>query len=221
MKPRVTLTFDNGPTPGITNRVLDVLRDRDLRATFFVVGRDLERPGARALSERAFNEGHWIGNHTLTHSLQFGESDDPGFGTRELLDAQAIIDGLAHPDRLFRPYGGGGIISRRVLTENVIETLQEGGYTCVLWNSVPRDWEQPVAWVPTALATIESQPWTVIVLHDHDTGAMQNLPLFLDELIARGVEVRQDFPDDCVPIRRGKIVGPIDHLYAETAPAEA
>jgi hypothetical protein len=53
---------------------------------------------------------------------------------------------------------------------------------------------------------------------------MRHLPEFLDGLAARGVEVRQDFPDDCVPIRRGKIVGPIDHLYtaaSETSAAKA
>jgi peptidoglycan/xylan/chitin deacetylase (PgdA/CDA1 family) len=218
MNPRVTLTFDNGPTPGITEQVLDELGERELHATFFVVGRDLDEPGARALSERALREGHWIGNHTLTHSAQFGDSDDPEFATREILGAQAIIDGLAHPDRLFRPYGGGGIISRRVLTAAAILTLQQGAFTCVLWNCVPRDWEQPDAWVQNALTTIDSQPWSVVVLHDQATGAMRRLPEFLDQLAARGVEIRQDFPDDCVPIRRGEIVGPIEHLYA-AAPA--
>jgi peptidoglycan-N-acetylglucosamine deacetylase len=214
MSRRVTLTFDNGPTPGTTERVLDALRERDLRATFFVVGRDLERPGARPLAERAVREGNWLGNHTLTHSMQFGDSRDPDFGSREILDAQALIDGLAHPDRLFRPYGGGGVISRRMLTPGAVRTLQEGGYTCVLWNCVPRDWEQPDAWMRAALTVIECQPWSVVVLHDQDTGAMRHLPEFLDELVARGVEVRQDFPDDCVPIRRGEVVGPIEHLYA-------
>jgi peptidoglycan/xylan/chitin deacetylase (PgdA/CDA1 family) len=214
MNPRVTITFDNGPTPGITERVLDQLADRQLRATFFVVGRDLQRPGARALAERARSDGHWIGNHTLTHSLQFGERADAGFGTREILGAQAVIDGLAHPDNLFRPYGGGGVISQRVLTPEAIDTLQAGAYTCVLWNCVPHDWERPDAWVKDALAMIDAQPWSLVVLHDKDTGAMRRLPEFLDELAARGVEVRQDFPDDCVPIRRGRIVGPLEHLYA-------
>lgn len=213
MDRRVTLTFDNGPTPGVTERVLDDLRARRMAVTFFVVGRDLQRSEAHALAERARAEGHWIGNHTMTHSSQFGDSADPTFGTREILGAQAVIDGLAHPDRLFRPYGGG-MISRRVLTPDAIRTLVEGAYTCVLWNCVPRDWELPDRWVANALAAIETHPWSVVVLHDQDTGAMRHLPEFLDQLVARSIEIRQDFPDDCVPIRRGRIVGPLEHLYA-------
>lgn len=217
MNRRVTITFDNGPTPGVTESVLDELGARDLRVTFFVVGRDLRLPGLRGIARRAFEEGHWIGNHTLTHSVQFGESEDPDFGRREILGAQAELGDLAHPDRLFRPYGGGGIISPRVLTQDAIRTLEDGAFTCVLWNCVPRDWEQPVTWVRNALETIESQPWSLVVLHDQDTGAMRHLGEFLDELGARGIEVRQDFPADCVPIRRGRVVGSLDHLYAAPA----
>jgi peptidoglycan-N-acetylglucosamine deacetylase len=214
MSHRVTLTFDNGPTPGITEHVLDQLGERGLRATFFVVGSDLQKPGARALAERAHGDGHWIGNHTFTHSLQFGDSDDPEFGSREIEQTEAVIGPLACPDRLFRPYGGGGIISPRVLTPKSIDTLRAGGYTCVLWNCVPRDWEQPDAWVRNALRTIESQEWSLVVLHDQATGAMRRLPEFLDELSARGVEIRQDFPADCVPIERGEVIGPLEHLCA-------
>src|SRR5262249_25918756 len=61
----VTLTFDNGPTHEVTPRVLDVLRDRGVRSTFFVVGEQLRAPGATAIARRAATEGHWIGNHTL------------------------------------------------------------------------------------------------------------------------------------------------------------
>ena len=64
----VTLTFDNGPAPGTTESVLDVLAERGIAATFFVVGTMLEAPGARALAERAAAEGHWIGNHSMTHA---------------------------------------------------------------------------------------------------------------------------------------------------------
>ena len=64
---RITLTFDNGPTPGVTDDVLEVLAQHDVPATFFVVGDRLRQPTGRALAERAKSEGHRIGNHTLTH----------------------------------------------------------------------------------------------------------------------------------------------------------
>jgi len=66
----LTLSFDNGPTPDITPLVLDVLARRGFKSTFFVIGEKLGRH--RALAERAHAEGHWIGNHTWSHSLPFG-----------------------------------------------------------------------------------------------------------------------------------------------------
>ena len=64
----VTLTFDNGPEPSVTPRVLDVLARRGVRTTFFVIGNKLLTRDARACTERAHAEGHWIGNHTWTHT---------------------------------------------------------------------------------------------------------------------------------------------------------
>ncbi|MFC3125524.1 polysaccharide deacetylase family protein [Pseudoroseomonas globiformis] len=58
----VTLSFDNGPEPEVTPAVLDVLRARDVPATFFLLGQKLA--AHRAIAERAKAEGHWIGNHT-------------------------------------------------------------------------------------------------------------------------------------------------------------
>src|SRR5580658_5217360 len=139
---KVTLSFDNGPDPkGTTAFVLDELARHDILASFFVTGRQLARPGGRDLAERAHAAGHWIGNHTLTHSIMFGDSDDPSLPDREIGKTQALIGDLAYPDRLFRPYGGGGVIGPRLLSAAAVAHLERGGYTCVLWNSVPRDWE--------------------------------------------------------------------------------
>jgi peptidoglycan-N-acetylglucosamine deacetylase len=213
MSQRVTLTFDNGPTPGITERVLETLAERSVKATFFVVGDQLAIPGARALCERAAAEGHWIGNHTMTHTEQFGDVDDPGYAAREIGDAQAALGPLVHPDRLFRPYGDG-VISQRLLSQPAVEYLTTGGYTCVLWNSVPHDWELPEEWVEACLADIETRPWSLVVMHDQDTGAMDHLARFIDDARTRDFQFVQDFPRECVPIERGELTGPITELLA-------
>ena len=62
----LTVTFDNGPEPSVAPRVLDVLARRGVRTTFFVIGNKLLTRDARACTERAHAEGHWIGNHTWT-----------------------------------------------------------------------------------------------------------------------------------------------------------
>jgi peptidoglycan/xylan/chitin deacetylase (PgdA/CDA1 family) len=199
----VTLTFDNGPAPGTTDRVLDVLADRGLAATFFVVGSMLEQPGARDRAERAAAEGHWIGNHSMTHSTPLGEQPDPAYAAREIGATQDLLGDLAHERRFFRPFGLGGLIGPHLLSPSAVDVLCDGSYTCVLWTSVPRDWEDTAGWVDTALADAERQDHAVVVLHDLPTGAMDALPAFLDELDGRGIEVVQDFPADVLPIERG------------------
>jgi peptidoglycan-N-acetylglucosamine deacetylase len=206
MPAEVTLTFDNGPDPETTPHVLDVLAARDLRATFFVVGEKLA--AARALAERAHAEGHWIGNHTWTHRAPFGELD--GSPHAEIQRTQELIGPLSHPDRLFRPVGGGGELGPHVLTPETVGVLTSGGYTCVLWSAVPGDWKDPEGWVDRALDQCRGR--TLLVLHDLPTGAMAHLGRFLDTATARGITFTQSLPEACIPIRRGEIVRPLDAL---------
>src|SRR5262249_50598679 len=163
---RVTLTFDNGPTTRVTPWVLDVLRERGIRSTFFVVGEQLRSPGSAAIARRAAADGHWIGHHTPTPSVPLGELADPVAIDREIAETQGLIGDLSHPDRLFRPFGRGGIIDERLLGLHAVRRLEEGRFTCVLWNSVPRDWERPDGWVTTCLDDVVTRPWSVVVVHD-------------------------------------------------------
>jgi peptidoglycan/xylan/chitin deacetylase (PgdA/CDA1 family) len=197
----LTLTFDNGPDDDATPLVLDVLARRDIRATFFVVGKNLLEH--RALTERAAAEGHWIGNHTLTHSGPFGTRRDPGLAVREIGDTQELLGPLAHRHRYFRPQGGGGKLGLHLLSDEAADFLRRGAYTMVLWNAIPRDWDDPEGWVDRALALCAERPWTLMVLHDIASGSMRHLDRFLDRVAERGGRLRQDFPPDCVPLVDG------------------
>lgn len=211
----LTLSFDNGPEPEVTPFVLDALARHGLAATFFVLGRKLADPRHRALAERAASEGHWIGNHTWSHETPLGRLDDPNRVRTEILDTQGVLSDLEHERRLFRPFGGGGAIGPHLLHPEALRVLTGGGFTCVLWNAVPRDWAEPEAWVETALAQCAERAWTLLVLHDLPTGAMRHLPRFLDRAAAQGAVFRQDFPPDCVPIERGRIIGPVADYVSE------
>jgi peptidoglycan-N-acetylglucosamine deacetylase len=205
----LTVTFDNGPEPSVTPAVLDVLAHHGVASTFFVIGNKLLDPRARACAERAHAEGHWIGNHTWTHTRPLGEQPGADAAKLEITRAQAEIGALSHHPPLFRPTGGGGHLDRRLLSADAAAMLQSGGYTCVLWNAVPRDWEIPDGWVDTALAQLALQPWTLMVLHDLPTGAMRHLDRFLSEVARRGWRFRQDFPPACVPLTAGTVTGPL------------
>jgi len=202
--PIVTLSFDNGPDATVTPQVLDVLRRRGIRTTFFVIGERLRDPSLRALAERAHAEGHWIGNHTLTHAGPLGERCDAGHAAVEIGQAQSLLGALSHPDRFFRPVGGGGRLGPHLLSTEARDHLLAGGHTMVLWSAVPGDWRDAEGWPAIALDQCLGQPEPLLVLHDIASGAMRHLDAFLGSLADAGARFRQDFPDGCVPIRRGK-----------------
>jgi len=210
----VTLTFDNGPEPAVTPRVLDVLAHTRVKATFFALGSKLADPERRAIAKRAHAEGHWIGNHTWSHQQPLGRLNDTARVLAEIIDTDAAIGELAHPDRLFRPFGGGGALGTHLLNPVAVELLKKERMTCVLWNAVPRDWEDPRGWAETALAQCLTQPWTLLVLHDLPTGAMGRLRIFIDRVLDHGGRFRQEFPPECVPIRRGEVVGQLEPYVA-------
>jgi peptidoglycan/xylan/chitin deacetylase (PgdA/CDA1 family) len=206
----LTLTFDNGPEPAVTPYVLDVLRERGIKSTFFVIGEKLDDPQRRRLAARAHDEGHWIGNHTFTHTVPLGQQPGVDTAQNEIGRTQAAIGELAHPYRWFRPFGGGGNLDDRLLKPSVVDYLTHHKHSCVLWNAIPRDWADADGWVERALSQCLSQPWSLMVLHDLPGGAMVHLGAFIDSAARAGARFRQDFPPECVPIRSGKIVKSID-----------
>jgi peptidoglycan/xylan/chitin deacetylase (PgdA/CDA1 family) len=214
MHSKITLTFDNGPTPGVTDQVLDALAQRQMSAMFFVVGQNVGAPAGRRLIARAVREGHRIGNHSYTHGLPLGKRS-PAQALHEIASTQTLLEDFTDVDRYFRPWGTEGALERRCLNQTAVDYLVAEKFTCVLWNSVPRDWADPEGWVSRALADTRSHQHTVVVLHDLPTGAMEQLPGFLDELTHSGVEVTTQLPDDCVPIVRGRMRTSLDHLTAQ------
>lgn len=208
----LTLTFDNGPTTA-TPVVLDLLKAHGIKSTFFVTGKQMAIPAMRLHAERAAREGHWVGNHTYSHSLSLGSFDDAAKSVAEIADAQKLIGKLAHRDRLFRPYANSAVLDQRVLSHAAIEYMKANAYTMVLWNAVPRDWIDR-DWTQTALDQCASQPWSLMVLHDDFTRALPALETFLPAVKRAGARFRQDFPRECVPLHQGHVMAPLDYLTA-------
>ena len=130
------------------------------------------------------------------------------FGGRQVIDGHLSIGQFVLFETL-QPALDSGLLNRKV-----VDYLCAGGFTCVLWNCVPRDWEEPVGWVDRALAHCHATPWSVVVLHDLPTGAMLNLGRFIERVRDAGAEIVQEFPPVCVPILRGRLMFPIDQYMA-------
>jgi peptidoglycan/xylan/chitin deacetylase (PgdA/CDA1 family) len=203
---RVTLTFDNGPTPAITENVLAILERENIRSTFFVIGHKLADPAAAVLAREAHSAGHWVGNHTFTHSVALGDRPDPDYAAHEIGNTQRVIADLSHPKKLFRPYGNSGLIGPHLLSRAAIAYLLANGFQTVLWNSVPGDWKDAAGWVERCIAQALENEWSVVVLHDIENGCLPRLPELLQRLNDLGVTYEQDFPESVVLTRAGKIV---------------
>jgi peptidoglycan-N-acetylglucosamine deacetylase len=121
----VALTFDDGPTPGATDRALDVLGEMGVKAAFFVVGRNVRRhPG---LVERMHAEGHLVGNHTLDHS-HFGMFGRKGYWKRQVAETdEAVRQVIGRRPALFRPPMG-------IKTGHMTRAVAAVGHTMVTWT---------------------------------------------------------------------------------------
>lgn len=203
---RVTLTFDNGPTPGVTDRVLGILEERRIFATFFVIGRKLDNPAAVDLMKRAHDMGHGIGNHTLSHTVALGDRPELDYAMREIEGAQQRIGKLSHPEKLFRPYGKSGLLGPHLLSRAALHHLVTQNYRTVIWNNVPRDWKDPDGWVERCIALVSEQAWSVVTLHDIEGACLERLPELIRRLDDLGVIHEQEFPQSVTLTRAGQIV---------------
>ena len=158
----IALTFDDGPNDIVTERLLDVLVQHNVRATFFLIGRYVRlRPQiARAIAA----SGHLIGNHTMTHPWLAWQSS--ARIRRELAGCNSTLeDTLGSPVRYFRaPHG-----ARRPAVLDIARSL---GLTPVQWNIIPRDW-QPIGAEEIAARAVraitrnqQQNRGSNIVLHD-------------------------------------------------------
>ncbi len=133
----IALTFDDGPAEPFTARVLDILRENNIKGTFFIVGeRAIEQP---ELVRRIFTEGHDLGNHTFSHPdlALVGKNRV----TLELNAAQRVLQGiLGHSVRLLRPpyVSEGSPLSLREF--RALAIAQDLGYTTLSISNNGRDW---------------------------------------------------------------------------------
>ena len=122
---RVALTFDDGPTPGTTDAILDELKQFGVKATFFVIGSNAA--GHPDLIRRIDREGHLLGNHSFEHS-HFGSFRGDDYWERELRRTSDLIEELVgYRPEYFRPPMG-------VRTHHISRVAKSNGLTVVTWS---------------------------------------------------------------------------------------
>ena len=152
---KVALTFDDGPAPLYTDKILDILRDKNVSATFFVCGHNVDRHPE--IVRRVVREGHTLGNHTYSHLSLFMRSAQRMAG--EIDRAQAAIERVAGVrPKIFRPPYGARF-------PGLMGVLAERELRLVMWSASGRDWKLPTKGIVESVLR-ELKPGAVILLHD-------------------------------------------------------
>ena len=153
---QLALTYDDGPNDPHTLRLLGVLAKHEVKATFFLIGRYVQR--RPDLAREIVQAGHVVGNHTFTHPLLIFKS--AAEIRQELSDCNAALaDALGQQTSLFRPPFGG----RRPA---VLRIARELGLEPVMWNVTGFDWTAPPSAVIEQKVAKQIRGGDVILLHD-------------------------------------------------------
>ncbi len=176
----VALTFDDGPDPIQTPKVLQTLKEQQATACFFCIGRKIK--GNEKLLQQIVTEGHLIGNHSFTHSGSF-----PLYRLsrmkKDLQTCQSELERVtSQPVTLFRPPFG-------VTNPTIAKAVRQLGYTSIGWNIRTLDTQQPTP--DKVLNKIRKglKPGSIILLHDRIPDSGQLVKQILDLLKGQGYTV--------------------------------
>ncbi|WNG57468.1 polysaccharide deacetylase family protein [Archangium gephyra] len=175
----VALTFDDGPRPGQTDRILDILKRHGVKASFFMVGRSIERNPE--LAARVLAEGHQVGNHSYSHHRLVLKS--PSYVQEELDKTDALLRGLGvQGEILFRAPHGKKLVVLPWL-------LSRSGRKHITFDAVSRDDETQDVGLLTSRVMESVRPGSIILFHDggrEKPGTIQAVDIVLEKLKAEG-----------------------------------
>ena len=172
----VALTFDDGPSGRFTQRLLDGLEERDVKATFLLCGYRMEQ--YPKLTQQIYEQGHEIGLHgyshkTLQHTCKQGAE-------REIEKASALIPEGCQINFFRSP---GGLCSKEVL-----EVAREKGLSMLLWSVDPKDWAIHDAATVSQNVIGNVKDGDIILLHDMSDSSVDAAFQIIDALHAQGYQ---------------------------------
>ena len=180
----IALTFDDGPTGkienypnGLTNYLLDGLKERGAKATFLMVGNRVSE--VSDVLPRMVNEGHELGNHTMTHPMcHLTGLDEDGIRS-QINDATEAIKAIAgQPSQVLRPVGGG-------VNSDVKAVAKELGYPIINWSVDTEDWKYRDAEHVKQVIVEQAGDGDVVLMHDLYPTSVKGALAAIDELQAR------------------------------------
>lgn len=175
----VAMTFDDGPHKTLTPKLLDMLKQRNIKATFFVLGQLVqEYPD---IVRRMVAEGHEVANHSWSHpslnKLSLANAKSQMTRTDDAIQAAAGV----RPTLMRPPYGAG--TGNRALMNMLREDL---GYKVILWSVDPLDWKYRNASRVANQIESHAKSGDIILAHDIHATTVEAMPAVFDNLLSRG-----------------------------------
>jgi len=173
----VAMTFDDGPHPKLTPKLLDMLKERNIKATFFVIGKCVaENPD---IAKRIVDEGHEIANHSWSHP-QLTKLSPPAFAAEIAQTNDAIEEATGiRPVVMRPPYGA----INPTLTKRLNE---EYGLSVIIWSVDPLDWKIRKSDHVSSHIIKNAAPGAIILAHDIHASTVDAMPATLDALQSKG-----------------------------------
>ncbi|MFC2947727.1 polysaccharide deacetylase family protein [Virgibacillus sediminis] len=179
---RIALTFDDGPEDIYTPQILEILKQKGVKATFFVVGERAQKYAEQL--RQIYQEGHAIGNHTWDHP-HLPELTDQQFNENIESTSAEIEEILGFKPDLFRPPFGE-------IEDQQVEMLNRQGYRSIMWTADTKDWSGVTAEEIVSRVKQDASPGVIVLQHNyHASGQFETveaLPQIIDELRAQGYE---------------------------------
>ena len=174
-RPLAALTFDDGPSAEYTPRLLDGLKERNIKASFFLLGRNI--PGNEEIVERMQEEGHLIGNHTYNHVQLSAISEAEA--REEILKTDNIIYEITgnYPQYMRPPFG-----SWKKNLELCVEMIP------VFWNIDTMDWKSQDVSSILNIVFAEAEDGAIILMHDEYETSVEAALQIADHLMKEGYE---------------------------------
>jgi peptidoglycan/xylan/chitin deacetylase (PgdA/CDA1 family) len=176
--PFLAMTFDDGPHPTLTPRLLDILKERNIKATFFVVGTNAKR--YPQIIQRMIAEGHEVANHTVNHPINITRLTDEKVRAEFLGCEASIVAACGRKPLVMRPPGGNISSAQKVWIN------QEFGYKTILWSCDPEDWKRPGVSVVSQRIIGGAKNGAIILAHDIHAPTIAAVPAAMDGILAKG-----------------------------------
>ncbi len=178
-QPVLAMTFDDGPHPTLTPKLLDILKERNIKCTFFVIGKNAK--AYPKIIQRMLAEGHEIANHTWTHCSLTSRSDAQIRSELQQSEDALVAAANYRPHLIRPPYGAINTRIKQLM-------FTEFGYPTIMWSVDPQDWRRPGSSVVTSRLVNGAHPGAIMLSHDIHAPTIQAMPSMFDQLLAKGYQ---------------------------------